>query len=237
MPKLPMPDTDEDAYAKNTKEQYEALGRFVEAFEEMIEEIRGISVGCIRRFVAKVETIKPDNLSWEEWQDDLIRKMLLVEIPFHHTGASAKPLFDTMKALIAEVVNAPRSPYYAERETYKSLVAHIEKEFGSLSWKRNDLLHGTWRVGYVGDDDPHASTFDVRRYKLTGDGVKRAPMPKNASELLKLRDRCEATRNWLAHLDWCFRSPCPLSTHFKTVGAEWKLFIRPDSVGTTLPEK
>ena len=39
MPKLPMPDTDEDAYAKNTKEQYEALGRFVEAFEEMIEEI------------------------------------------------------------------------------------------------------------------------------------------------------------------------------------------------------
>jgi hypothetical protein len=40
MPRLPMPPTDKKAYSKNTKEQYEALGRFVEAFELMVDEIR-----------------------------------------------------------------------------------------------------------------------------------------------------------------------------------------------------
>ena len=36
MTQLPPPKTDEEAYARNTKEQYEALGRFVEAFEFMV---------------------------------------------------------------------------------------------------------------------------------------------------------------------------------------------------------
>ena len=36
MPRIPLPPiTDFDAYNKNTKEQYEALGQFVVAFERM----------------------------------------------------------------------------------------------------------------------------------------------------------------------------------------------------------
>lgn len=36
MPRIPMPPTNAEAYKKNTKEQYEALGRFIEAFEAMV---------------------------------------------------------------------------------------------------------------------------------------------------------------------------------------------------------
>jgi len=39
MPRLPMPPTNNEAYKKNTKEQYEALGRFVEKFELMVNEV------------------------------------------------------------------------------------------------------------------------------------------------------------------------------------------------------
>jgi len=233
-----MPRIDPEAYTKNTKEQYEALGRFIEAFEMMIEEIRGISVDCIRRTVCQEKIEKPDDKSWDEWNEEILREVLILEIPFHHQGATAKPLFDTMRAIIAEIVNVKSSPYYEERGTYKALLGHIEAEFNSLSWKRNDLLHGTWRIGYVDFDDPTASTFDIRRYKLTAEGMKRAPsLPKDAGALLDLRDRCNATRDWLAHLDGCLRAKQSLSTYFRMEGREWKLFITPDSVGTTLPKK
>lgn len=43
MPRLPMPPTNEASYQKNTKEQYEMLGRFVEAFELMVNEVREIA--------------------------------------------------------------------------------------------------------------------------------------------------------------------------------------------------
>jgi hypothetical protein len=237
MPRLPMPPIDPEAYTKNTEEQYEALGRFVEAFEAMIDDVRGISVDCIRRTVCAEKVEKPDDTSWDEWNEEILREILILEIPFHHQGATAKPLFDTMKAIIAEIVNVKNSPYYQERETYKALLSQIGTEFDSLSWKRNDLLHGTWRIGYLDFDDPTARTFDIRRYKLTADGVKRAVLPKDAFELLELRDRCNETRDWLTHLDGCLRARQSLSTYFRMDGKEWKLFITSDGVGTTLPKK
>jgi hypothetical protein len=36
-----MPTAEVEAYEKNAKEQYEALGRFVEAFEYMVRQVRG----------------------------------------------------------------------------------------------------------------------------------------------------------------------------------------------------
>jgi hypothetical protein len=38
-----MSDTD-DAYEKNKKEKYESLGRFVEAFEAMVDKVRETAI-------------------------------------------------------------------------------------------------------------------------------------------------------------------------------------------------
>jgi hypothetical protein len=46
MPPLPVPIIDAEELLKNTNEQYAALGRFVEAFELMVNEVREI---CIER--------------------------------------------------------------------------------------------------------------------------------------------------------------------------------------------
>jgi hypothetical protein len=59
MPKLPMPPTDKKKSEENVKGQYEALGRFVEAFELMVDEVRGTGIdrlweavkGRVRRWV------------------------------------------------------------------------------------------------------------------------------------------------------------------------------------------
>ena len=112
MPKLPMPPTNEEAYAKNTKEQYEALGRFVEAFELMVDEIRGICGDCVSMTVGAIKPVKPDDKSWEEWIKEEGDRRHLISIPFHHQGMTAKPLFDIMRAIVAEIVNVPASYYY-----------------------------------------------------------------------------------------------------------------------------
>jgi hypothetical protein len=110
MPQLPMPKTDKEALAKNTKEQYEALGRFVEAFEMMVHEVREI---CIERICSGVGSSERERL---------------VEIAFHHQAISAKPLFDIMRAILAEIVNVPTCTHHVDRAHFKAIVGRISKE-------------------------------------------------------------------------------------------------------------
>jgi hypothetical protein len=160
----------------------------------------------------------------------------LIEIPFHHQVMTAKPLFDIMRAIIAETVNAPTSPHYQDRTTIRKLLSHIETEYSGLHSKRNELIHGTWFVGYTSNDDPDAKEFVVRKYKTTSDGLTEAQsLPKNASELLDLARRCDETRTWLGHVDYCLQDKRPISEFFKKNGQDWKLFLTTESIGMTLP--
>jgi hypothetical protein len=91
---------------------------------------------------------------------------------------TAKPLFDTMRAIIAEIVNVETSPHYADRATFKKVLSCIETEHNHLYNKRNELLHGTWLVGYTSFDDPNAKEFRIRKYKTTADGLADVQLPK-----------------------------------------------------------
>jgi hypothetical protein len=115
----------------------------------------------------------------------------------------------------------------------------VEREYNHLYNKRNELLHGTWFIGYVSFDDPHAKEFDVRKYKTSADGLARAQLPKNAIELLDLVTRCDDVRMWLGHIDSCLQDRIPIAEFFKQddPGKAWRFFINAESIGTTLPEK
>jgi hypothetical protein len=77
------------AYRKNTAAQYEALGRFVEAFELIVHEAR---VGCINM------------LSY----DLPGRKAKLIAVPFHHQAFTAMPLFEMFRAIMMEIIADPK---------------------------------------------------------------------------------------------------------------------------------
>jgi len=104
-----MPDQTETPYEKNTRLQYEALGRFVEQFEMMVNEVREIS---LERLL--------------EGLDDH-QKGGLIEIAFHHSVMTAKPLFDIMRAILADALNIPAHPHYKDRAIFKEVLGHIEK--------------------------------------------------------------------------------------------------------------
>jgi hypothetical protein len=220
MPHLPMPPTSDEELNRNTTEQYAALGRFVEAFEMMVNEVREI---CIERICEGVGTNE---------------RQQLIEIAFHNQAMSAKPLFDIMRTIIAEIVSKPSSPHYADHPAFKKILGCVETEYSHLYSKRNELLHGTWLIGYVSWDDPHAKEFVVRRYKTSADGLARAQLPKNATQLLDLVTRCDDARMWLSHIDFCLQDKMPIGDFFRRKpGEAWKFFIDADSMGTTLPRR
>lgn len=180
---IPPEDDPPSAYDKNRKEQYAALGRFVEAFEALVNEVRD----CCLEIIAASGSAK----------------LGLVEIAFHHQAMTAKPLFDILQAMMAEVIKDPNAPEYVDREAFSQVLKQINKEYSDLASTRNNLLHGTWYIGYSSPDDPNSEKFQIRKFGTTKQGLKRLELPEGAAELDALTNRCEATRDWLSVLCAC----------------------------------
>jgi hypothetical protein len=180
---FPPEDEPPSAYDQNRKEQYAALGRFVEAFEALVNEARE---GCL-------EIMLGGGLA----------KIHHAEIVFHHQAMTAKPLFEILRAMIAEIIKDPNAPEYAEREAFGQVLKQINKEYMNLANKRNNLLHGTWFIGYSSPDDPDSKTFQIRKFRSGHYGLKQLELPAEAAELDALTIRCIAARDWLSLLCAC----------------------------------
>src|SRR5579859_415573 len=234
MPKLPgIPPTDERAFRKNTSEQYAALGRFVEAFELMVNEVRECSI---------------DLVAHNEKNRDL------VSVAFHHHALSAMPLMEIFRAVGANMVGltpigitddfASEEPPFidssdiadpddprlkfsaADRDAFKAIMKRIFAEYKDLSETRNALLHGTWFVGYGSRADPNANTFYVHKLQTTKIGLTRVEgLPKSAPELITLAERCDDTRTWIGFLESCVSALVPFKDRFVQERGDWFLVI------------
>jgi hypothetical protein len=228
-------------YAENTKEQYEALGRFVEAFEAMINEVRESTAALIER----------DG-----------RHRLIVEIVLHHQALTAKPIFEIFRAIVMEivdetiaaekrkekgiieleppiVVDIADNPLHftsSDREIFLAVMNTIAQEYNDLVNTRNNLLHATWFIGFSAQDDPTSSEFYARKYSTTKEGLRQIELPKNAAQLQKLSQRCDDTRTWIGNLHSCLGGPSNIRLRFERQGKEWLLVIQPGHT-MTLPRK
>jgi hypothetical protein len=231
-----------EAYDQNTKAQFEALGRLVQAFEAMVYEVRASSrellVGDRHKKVGR-----------------------LVDVILHHQNLTAKPLLDIYRGLIAEIIadalerkkqtgeatpkpiwlnpsGAPLDITPTDRDTYFAILATIATEYEALYNLRNSLLHATWWIGWSADLS--ATTFDVQKFAHRKSGmVQVSGLPKSAAELLALEVRCDDVRTWIAYFQECFCYGQPLSETFRREGNDWVVFhyrLREDQKGT-LPRK
>jgi hypothetical protein len=228
-----------EAYQKNTKEQYEMLGRFVEAFELMVHEVREASIELAGR----------DG-----------RNRTLLEVAFHHQVLSAKPLFDIFRALIIEILNdvlqeqkdkaegmhetdpplivdrngGPFPLTIKDRDTFFGVLGFIQGNYDSLVNKRNDLLHGTWFIGYISVDDPHSEDFHIRKLRATKQGLSSVKdLLKNAAALRVLSERCQAVRNWISWLGSCLQDTVKIADTFQFSDGTW-WFVTPQGNRSTL---
>lgn len=222
MPRIPFPTlTDFETYNQNTKGQYEALGRFLVAFETMVNEVRENAVFLLRH---EGETA------------------VLANIAFHHPALTAKPLFEIFRAIIIEYLSLPNINASVQvKDTFRGVFKTIATEYFLLVNTRNTLVHGTWQIGYTSDFDPNADNFELYKYQPTSAGLERQDAPKHAFELLALKDRCEDTKSWISHLHGCVPDT-PLyrgliTDTFVNKNSAWHLKIIDGGPTETLPRK
>jgi hypothetical protein len=218
---------------------YDALGRFVEAFEQMVNDVRKICVSTIM----KAATLRG---MWQEENSLSAPLEDLLYVIFYHQGLTAKPLFEMLRAMIAQMV-LPHyvNPHNEDKDTFIGVLTNISKEYLDLSEMRNNLLHGTWFI----EDNPTADKFLLRKFTASKHGLIAVEgLPKNIIELTNLRHRCNETRKWINALEKClveggniFEPDTLRIGHLfeqRVAGKdrEWVL-INPSGERTTLPQK
>lgn len=242
MPQIPNLPTDERTFRKNTTEQYAALGRFVETFELMVNEVRECSIDLVAHDQGNRE---------------------LVSVAFHHHVLSAMPLIEVFRAVGASIVGLTPVEFFdsdedtfvssdsseasdsdeqklkfsaSDRNAFNAIMKRIFAQYKELSETRNALLHGTWFVGYGSRADPNASTFHIQKYQTTKIGLTPVEgLPRSAQELITLAHRCDDARNWIAYLESCLSGLESFSERFEQERGDWLLVI--GSHKTPLPRK
>lgn len=206
-----------DKKEENTQKQYAAIGRFVESFERMVDAAR---VGTYHLLF--------DGFAWDERLG--AQQASLVGISLYHQSLAAKPIFEIFRAVLAEKISDKTySAVYHIRETeisiYNGVLGAISGEYEALANKRNDLLHGTWYVGFTDSGDPHADKFHVIRHRTTATGLKRLEMPETAPQLDELSERCSETTTWITTLQSCVppsEAGLMVEECFRSVGKVWE---------------
>jgi hypothetical protein len=184
----------------------------------------------------------------------------LLEIVFHHGAMTAKPLFEIMRALIAERVSASIKAQKDDSDPEASLrlkgsdekdvplsdqdqttilgvLSFISGRYMDLATKRNNLLHATWYIGYSSVDDPDSSTFLVSKFTPNGEGLRKLELPSKASELKDLAEICRTIEGWILWLQSCLTGSVKVAKTFQ-YDKETKIWwlVTPQGFRTTLPK-
>ena len=188
-----------------TKEQFEWLGRFVQAFELMVSTVR---IGCIM------------NTSF------FPKHQQLMNIVFHHQAMSADALFSIFRAIITTVVTDPESQVPPEEQiAYKGVLQQISTEYCDLCSERNKMLHGTWRIGWYYDiNETEFEKVFMHKGNVSKDGFRYVSPVNTVEDLKAVIKRCDDLEDMIGRVNaiFGFRQELRISRNFQKVGGRWK---------------
>jgi hypothetical protein len=163
----------EEKFNAQTAAQFESLGRFVQAFELMVDAVRTSCYFFLSRGDGKLGQ--------------------LLNVVLYHQSMTAGPLFEIVRGIYAIMAdNYPEVFNEEEKRTITSVLRYCAKEYSALLELRNGLLHGTWRIGWASVDQKDFSEMVVHKFKVSGAGYKLVDLPKSADELNAHTSRCES---------------------------------------------
>jgi hypothetical protein len=168
---------DVGARERLAKEQFEALGRFVQAFEHLVDEVR---TGCV--FFVAAGGADP-------------AQRHRAGIAFHHHSLTAVPLLEILRALVGDyMLEAARKVERGDREVVRAVLSQIAGEYQDLSRKRNDIVHGTWFIGWAEPARESEGEMVSMKFGLTPDGLTPKKLPESATAMHALVAACDRLR-------------------------------------------
>ena len=195
--------TRDERFHAQTTAQYAALGRFVQAFEEMIRAIRIANTFLLG-----------GNLLMQQRHNVLL----------HHQAMTAWPLFQVMRSLYGVRVQQMGSELDPEElRVLNEALRYLSTEIQSLINMRNTLLHGTWAIGWVSQDQEDFSQLDVFNFQVRSSGIELAETPKSVTELDAITQRCAEAGALVQKINVAFTAFSPPRVRFNIhqVGKVW----------------
>jgi hypothetical protein len=142
------------------------------------------------------------------------KHQMLMNIVLHHSSMTAWPLFEIARALYGEMINDADYKIPAkEGEVIKGVLKQIATEYSNLLSNRNNMVHGTWYIGWASAADQEFSDLKIAKYKATSSGFTAADTPKNTTELQSLTERCKHNAFLIGLLNITFTMPGGPRTH------------------------
>lgn len=165
-------ETREEKYQRQTTESFALLGRFVQSFEQMVHWTRTGSVML---------------LSQSPMHQQLVNRVL------HSEALSAVPLWNIFRDLLTAIVTEFMPSLAAdERTATLQILSQMAGEYQELSKRRNQLLHGTWYIGWASSEDTDFTDINVFKMKWKGaTGELQSSPLKDADELRSITANCD----------------------------------------------
>ena len=112
-----------------------------------------------------------------------------------------------------------------ERGVIRAVLKQMAADYEELVKSRNDILHGTWNIGWFRVTSHQWEEMFVEKHKVTKDGLAIADTPKNMKELDQLAQKCAALNEMIVTLLSVFhdRDPEDIEEAFQKVDNRWEL--------------
>lgn len=162
----------EERRQRQTKEQFEALGRYVQAFEAMVHELR-------------------EGISWLTPTRDAGN--YIVRAITNHRVMTAQPLLDIYRIVSVVVLQSEACTLNdAEKGTAALILDNIFKRAKTAIEGRNEIIHGTWHIGWQssGHDADEDYIFTLKG-AVTGKSLEYRSPIRSAVQLNEQTVKCE----------------------------------------------
>jgi hypothetical protein len=172
-----------EKYDTQTNELYRAYGRFAVEFEQMC---RSLKEGIMF-------TLTTDGLK----NQDLVRVLL--------ADQTASPLIAKFKAFVSIV--------YKDNLAEAKCVDKIFKACISINEQRNEIIHGTWFIGWANEEQTEFNVADGMKDKITKNGVEQIPLSHSAESFDELTEKVKIVADLINRLSHCIVFGFTPSTH------------------------
>jgi hypothetical protein len=186
------PENRNNKYQRQTGELYEGLGRFVEGFELLVDAMR-------------TELL----FTWN--REGLIQTQGLYRTAL--AELTAYPIKGVFVATMAELAELTITDS-AEHQHVDKVLKYINLHYGEMVEVRNEIVHGTWRIGWASEKDLDFSVADGVKPTNTKSGVAHRDISRSKEDFYQLVDECNMLKCVVQRLGGTLRHNRSITANF-----------------------
>lgn len=171
---------------RQRKENFEALGRYIQSFEYMVTEAR---LGIMQTTTDRLDTIE------------------FLDVILSHHVFSAQPLFEVFRATADMYVARWKAVNTQDRDFVRVILKDIHKRATAAIAMRNNIVHGM-HIDSTATPETEAdfSRLIISKRKVGQSGLTPADVPRDRQELQRLASDCYDIRDLTGGMKgWMFR--------------------------------